>query len=167
MSSVIYITREELVRHTPLNGNIDMDKIIHFAKIAQDIHIQGYLGTKLFDKINEDMVAGTLTQVYRDLVDKYIKPIVIHLTFLEYLPFSQYTISNNGVFKKKSENGELPSIAEMDKMEAQAKDTADHYVTRFMQHMRHNAHNLYPEYLTTDLEDMKPQKDISFGNWQI
>ncbi len=167
MPTAIYINREELVRHTPLNGNIDMDKILHFAKIAQDIHLQGYLGSKLYDKINADMIAGTLTGDYLDLVNVYLKPIVIHLTFLEFLPFSQYTISNNGVFKKSSENSDTPSLEEMDRMKDAAKDTADHYVTRFIQYMRHNAHDMFPEYLTTNHEEMKPQKDISFGNWQI
>jgi len=170
MSTAIYITREELVRHTPLNGNIDMDKIIHFSKIAQDIHVQGYLGTKLYDKINNEIIAGTISGSYLELVNKYLKQVVIHLTFLEFLPFSQYTISNNGVFKKTAEASTVPTVAEMDRMKEAARDTADHYVRRLIDHLRfESGKGTYPEYnlTTSNSDEMQPQKDISFGGWQI
>lgn len=168
--TAIYITREDLVRHTPLSGNLDMDKIIHFAKIAQDIHVQGYLGTKLYNKINQDIVDSTLSGDYETLVKTYLKPVVIHLTFLEFLPFSQYTIGNNGVFKKSSENSEQPSIEEMQMMKEAARDTADHYVRRLIDHLRYESgRRTYPEYnlVSTNSDEMRPQKDISFGGWQI
>lgn len=170
MATAIYITREELVRHTPLNGNIDMDKIIHFSKIAQDIHIQGFLGTRLYDKLNTDIIAGNLAGTYLNLVNKYLKPVVIHLTFLEFLPFSQYTISNNGVFKKTAESSTIPSVKEMDRMQDAARDTADHYVRRLIDHLTfESGKGTYPEYnlITSNSDEMQPQKDISFGGWQI
>ncbi len=51
MATALLITRDDLVRYTAVNGNVDVDKFIQFIKIAQDIHIQNYLGTKLLEKI--------------------------------------------------------------------------------------------------------------------
>jgi len=167
MAKALFVTTKDIKRYSVLSGSVDPDKFIYMVEISMDTEVQNFMGTKLYDKVNADMIAGTLTGDYLDLVNVYLKPIVIHLTFLEFLPFSQYTISNNGVFKKSSENSETPSLKEMDRMKDAAKDTADHYITRFIQYMRHNAHDKFPEYLTTNHEEMKPQKDISFGNWQI
>jgi hypothetical protein len=52
MAKALWIKREDLVRNTALGGNIDTDKFIQFISIAQDIHIQNYTGTKLYDKIS-------------------------------------------------------------------------------------------------------------------
>jgi len=51
MAEALLITRDDLVRFTSVNGNVDTDKFIQYIKIAQDIHIQNYLGTELLNKI--------------------------------------------------------------------------------------------------------------------
>jgi hypothetical protein len=60
MATALWIKREDLVRNTAIGGNVDTDKFIQFIKIAQEIHIQNYTGTKLYDKISNDIIAGTL-----------------------------------------------------------------------------------------------------------
>ena len=67
MATALFIKREDIVRQTALGGNVDTDKFIQFIKIAQEIHIQNYLGTKLYDKISDDIIAGTLTGGYLTL----------------------------------------------------------------------------------------------------
>ena len=57
MAQALFITRNDLVKYTAVNGNVDTDKFIQFVKIAQDIHIQNYLGSDLFNKISEDIIA--------------------------------------------------------------------------------------------------------------
>jgi hypothetical protein len=98
------LKREDLVRNTAIGGNVDTDKFIQFIKIAQEIHIQNYTGTKLYDKISNDIIAGTLANPYLALVSDYLQPMVIHWANVEYLPFAAYTIGNGGVFKHNSEN---------------------------------------------------------------
>ena len=166
--TALFITRNDLVKNTPLNGNIDMDKILHFVKIAQEIHIQGLLGTKLYNKISNDIIAGNLTGDYLNLVNNYIKPITVQYSFLEFLPFAQFSVSNKGVFKKTSENAEVPSESDINNMIEATRDVAEHYANRFVEYMRHYAHELFPEYNTGITKDeIKPQKDITFGGWNI
>ena len=165
--TALFISREDLVRHTPLSGNIDMDKVLHFVKIAQDIHVQGLLGTPLYDRIQTDILANNLTGDYLSLVNTYVKPVLIQYTFLEFLPFAQYTLGNKGVFKKTSENGDNPSVEEVDRMKEATRDTAEHYARRLADHLRHYAHDLYTEYLTAQKDEIHPQRDITFGGWNI
>jgi sensor histidine kinase regulating citrate/malate metabolism len=94
MATALLITRDDLVRFTAVNGNVDTDKFIQFIKIAQDIHIQNYLGTKLLQKIQADIIAGTLAGNYELLTETYVKPMLIHWAMVEYLPFAAYTIES-------------------------------------------------------------------------
>jgi hypothetical protein len=78
------------------------------------MHIQNYLGTKLYDKISDDIIADTLTGDYLDLVNEYIQPMLIHFAMVDYLPFAAYEVKNNGLLKHRSENSETPSKDEID-----------------------------------------------------
>ena len=51
MAKVLFIKRDDIVRNSVLSGNVDSDKFLQFIEIAQEIHIQNYLGTKLYDKL--------------------------------------------------------------------------------------------------------------------
>lgn len=60
MAEALLITRSDLVRFTTVNGNVDTDNFIQYVKIAQDIHIQNYLGTDLLQKIQADITLAYL-----------------------------------------------------------------------------------------------------------
>ena len=88
--TALFISRTDLVKNTILDGNIDTDKFTQFIKIAQDIHIQNYLGTKLYDRLTNDIINDTLTGDYLKLVTDYIQPMLIHYAMVDYLPFAAY-----------------------------------------------------------------------------
>jgi len=78
MAQALLISRNDIVSLTALGGSVDTDKFIQFIKIAQDIHVQGYLGTNLLQKIQTDILNDDLADPYLSLVVDYIKPILIH-----------------------------------------------------------------------------------------
>ena len=51
MAKALFISTTDLKRNTILNGNLDVDKVLQYISIAQEIHIQNYLGTKLYEKL--------------------------------------------------------------------------------------------------------------------
>ncbi len=114
MAKALLISRNDVVKFTSVNGNVDVDKFIQYVSIAQDIHIQGMLGTRLLEKIQADIIAGTLADPYLSLLTTYIKPCLIHASMLEYLPFAAITIGNKGVYKHGAENSETVSKDEID-----------------------------------------------------
>ena len=166
MAQALFVTREDIVKFTAMNGNVDTDKFIQFVKIAQDIHIQNYLGSKLFNKINNDIVAGTLTSPYTTLLSNYIKPMVIHFAMVEYLPFAAYTIANKGVFKHNSENSTNVEKNEVDFLIEKERDIAQHYTNRFIDYMSYNQVS-FPEYNTNSNGDMFPDSEANFTGWVI
>ena len=114
MATALFISRTDLVKNTILDGNVDTDKFIQFIKIAQDIHIRNYLGSKLYNKIGADIIAGSLSGAYLTLVNTYVQPMLIHYAMVDYLPFAAYQVKNAGVFKHISENAESVSKSEVD-----------------------------------------------------
>lgn len=165
MATGLFITRNDLVKHSSLNGNIDTDKFIQYVKIAQEIHIQNYLGTDLYEKIQIDIESSTLSGVYLTLVNDYIKPMLIHWAMVEFLPFSAYTIANKGIFKHTSENATNVEKTEIDFLIEKERNIAQYYTDRFIEHMSFNAAANFPEYYTNINDKIYPDKDASFEGW--
>jgi len=113
-AKALFITTNDLVKHTIINGNVDPDSYTQYIFQAQQVHIQNYLGTKLYNKINDGIVAGNLASPYTTLLSDYIKMMVIHWTMVEYLPYASIKISEKGVFKHNSENSTVVDKTEID-----------------------------------------------------
>jgi hypothetical protein len=167
MAEALLITRKDVVKFTAMNGNVDTDKFIQYIKIAQDVHIQNYVGTELLKAIQTKITNSTLTGDYLSLVTDYIKPMLIHWAMVEYLPFAAYTIANKGVYKHSSENAENVSKEEVDFLMEKERDIAQYYTDRFISYMSFNASSKFPEYYTNNNEDIYPDKDASFEGWVL
>ena len=165
-NKALFISVQDLKRKSILSGNVDPDKIIQFVEVAQDTHIQNYLGGKLYDKMQTLILDNTISDAgnadYKKLLDEYIKPMLIWFTQSDYMPFAAYQVSNGGVFKHRSENSDSITTEELNILVRRATETAEFYTRRFMDYMDFNSH-LYPEYLESSNEDMHPDKDVNFG----
>ena len=166
MAQALFVTRDDIVKFTALNGNVDTDKFIQWVKVAQDIHIQNYLGTKLFNKINDGIVAGNLANPYLMLLNVYIKPMVIHWSMVEYMPFAAYTIANKGVYKHGSENSTNVEKLEVDFLIEKERSIAQNYTRRFIDYMSFNQSS-FPEYNTNSNADVYPDKQADFMGWYL
>ena len=125
MATALFIKREDIVRNTIIDGNVDIDKYIQFIKIAQEIHIRNYLGTDLYNRISDDIINGTLTGDYLTLVNTYIQPMLIHYAMMDYLTFAAYQLKNGGVFKHTSENEKNVDKNEVDYLVAKEREFAN------------------------------------------
>jgi hypothetical protein len=166
MAEALLITRDDLVRFTATNGNMDTDTFIQWIKVAQDIHIQQYTGTQLLDKIKTDIVNNTLANPYLDLVETYLKPMLIHWAMVEFLPFQAYTIANKGIFKHSSETATNVDKNEVDFLIEKQRYLAQNYTERFIQYMAFSG-NTFPEYYTNSNSDIYPNSDSNYMGWVI
>lgn len=162
----LFVTIQDIKQKSIISGNVDPDKIIQFVEVAQDTHIQNYLGGKLYEKLQALIIANTLSDSanadYKTLVDEYVKPMLIWFTQTDYIPFAPFTISNGGVYKHRSESSDSITSEEISSLERRARETAEFYTRRFMDYMDFNS-SKYPEYLDSSNENMHPDKDVNFG----
>lgn len=166
MATALFISRTDLVKNSIIDGNVDTDKFIQFIKIAQEIEVQNYLGTDLYNKISADIIAGTLTGNYLNLVNDYVQPMLIWWAQVNYIPYAAYQIKNGGVFKHTSENAESASRSEVDYLVQKARNTAEYYTRRFVEYMNFNS-NLFPEYNSNSDSDVYPDSDSLFNGWVL
>jgi hypothetical protein len=167
-ATVLFINKQDLVENTIIDGNVQADKLMHFIKIAQEIHVQNYLGTDLYQKIqsliNTSALDGT---VYKTLLVDYIQPMLIHFAMVDYLPFAAYQVKQGGISKHVSENAETVSKTEVDYLVEKQRSLAEWYTRRFIKYMDFNQ-NSFPEYTSNTNEDIYPDRDEpSFQGWVL
>ena len=90
--AVLFVSEDTIKKSTTINGNVDVELLLPYIKVAQDIHIHQLLGTDLYDKIQADITGDTLTGNYKTFTDDYIQPVLIHYALYECLPFLSYKI---------------------------------------------------------------------------
>ena len=166
MATVLFIKRADLVKTTILNGNIDSDKFLPFIEIAQEIHIQNYLGTKLYDKLIADIAGSTLSGNYETLVDDYVQPMLIHWAAAEYLPHAAYTVANGGAYKHTAEGATTMTKEEIDFLTENYRKKAQYYTQRFIDYICFN-NDLFPEYNQNTNDDVYPDKNAYRPSWNL
>ena len=168
MSKALFVTRHDISVFTAANGSIDNDKLLPFINQAQDIHIQNYLGTDLYNKIQAEMVAGTLVDPYLALLNDYIKDMLLHWSMVEYLPYAGVNIANGGIYTKNPENSTALSKEHVDSLIEKSRTTAQFYTNRFIDYMQSGiAPSNFPEYYSNTQADMYPDDVADFGGWVL
>jgi hypothetical protein len=166
MSKALFIDRELLIKKSPLNGSIDPDKLMQYIELAQDIYIQVQLGTDLYEKLQADIIAGTLTGNYETLLKTYVQPMLIHYAVVEFLHYAAYEVSNGGIFRHTPENSQNATKEEVDFLIAKQKRTAEFYADRFNDYITYNA-NLFPEFYTNSNGDIYPERGTNKTGWVL
>jgi len=168
MATVLFINRTDLLRNSILDGNVDSDKYLQFIKLAQVIHIQQIMGTKLYNGLitampNIDLGANARWKL---LLDDYVVNMLIWYAQVDFIPWAAYSIKNGGVFKHRSENSDTVSKEEVDYLVEKARTNAEWYSRRFIDFMSFNQ-TTYPEYTNNVNNDLYPSTDSTFNGWVL
>jgi hypothetical protein len=147
MAYALFITRNDIIKKTPLQGSIDSDRLLPFVQTAQEKYILNLLGTVLYYKLQADIEAGTpFTGYYKDLMDDHIKPTLIWYSTVEYLPFSGVQFKSEGAVRHESEQSKAVSKNDVDYLLQKSMNNADYYATRLQNYLISYS-NQIPEYL--------------------
>jgi len=171
MAKALFITTKDIKRYSVLSGNVDPDKFIYMVEIAQDTEVQNYLGTKLLEKLQALIIAGTINDPanadYKTLLETYVKPMTIYWALVCYMPFAAYTVANGGVYKHTSESSVTVDKDEVDYLVEKYRDIAQFYTNNFIDFMIYNQ-NTYPEYNANTQDDTYPDTaNADFGGWVL
>ena len=171
MAKALFITTKDIKRYSVLSGSVDPDKFIYMVEIAQDTEVQNYLGTKLLEKIQDLILAGTINDpanaAYKTLLETYVKPMTIYWALVCYMPFAAYIVANGGVYKHTSESAETVSKDEVDYLVEKYRDIAQFYTNNFIDFMVYNQ-TTYPEYNANTNDDIFPDTaNADFGGWVL
>ena len=126
------ITSQEIRDNTPMGGNVDSDKFVNFINDVQVMVLEPVLGTKLFDKIITDFTDDSLTGLYLQMFDDYIKPVLWHSVFAEYIKIGSIIVGNGGMYKHVAQDAEVASIDDINYVAKNAQSKADTYIDRLI-----------------------------------
>ena len=172
MAYALFITRNDIIKNTPLQGAIDADALLPFVRTAQDKYLKNLLGTVLFAFIQAkilDQTYDNLDVYYKDLLDDHIKNTLLWYACVEYIPFSSVQFKANGAVKQQSEQGIAPGKNEIDYLLAKAKENAEYYALRLQNYLIAYS-NQIPQYLESVGNQTQIYPDLTnqyFGGIQL
>ena len=158
----IILSDNEITNNTLLGGNIDVARYRFCIIDAQISKLEEGLGEILYEKIKTDYVANTLAGKYLILYEKYIRPLLIHQSTMEYLKIGAYQVSNGGIYKHTPVNGTAIDKNEVDFLVENQKAKAEMYMQRMEKWLLINNLPEYYEYLSTTVTPAKLQTQ---GSW--
>jgi hypothetical protein len=158
MAFVQLINIAYIKQYTVVNDSVEANLANPAIKLAQDKFIKSYLGTNLYDKIIADVAAGTISGDYLDLLNDYIKPMLLWRTMVELYPSLYVKVQNGSIVLRTSDDTQTLDQSFINKLVADANNNAQHYTQDFIDYMRHY-NNLFPEYNTNTNNQKSPKRD--------
>jgi hypothetical protein len=169
MSQVYFVSPARVKRDTALGSTVDEDIIHPYIQIAQDRHIWSALGTKLYDKLKDDIAgvdSATLTGAYKTLVEDYIQPALVQFVFTELAYVVRLRFSNNSITIADSEVGSQASVDDVKLVKEQAESIAMFYRQRMVDYLCDNTSS-FPEYSQNTGSDLSPSTRNYYGGLNV
>ena len=123
----ILLTSEAFVKGVSnISDNIAGKYLLPSIREAQEVHLQGILGTRLLDKVKSIVEEKKLAENadYKALLDK-CQYYLAYETIAELIDKVSYKITNFGLAKSSDENLEVASYDEVVRMRKVYQDKAD------------------------------------------
>jgi hypothetical protein len=121
--NILLISYKTVTENSNIGENFNPQVIRTQIKEVQEMYVADLLGVNLYEKVKADISADTLTGIYKDLVNEYLKPVFIY-GILETLPFAgNYHFANSGVIERTAANSNNVDPKELQKL-------SDYYKTR-------------------------------------
>ena len=156
------ISCDYLKKVTQINNNVDDDYIRPFITVAQDLHLERYLGTDLITylKVNRDSLAGDYLALYQ----KHVVRVLAWWTMVEVLPHLYVKIDNSNLVQRTSEDTNPISESDFTRTVENARQKAIAYTDRMIKWL---CHNHLPEYESNTNEDQRPIRAVSRVNGMV
>ena len=155
MSQALFVSANRLKRDTAIGGSVDDDLIRPYVYMAQQRWILPVLGTQLYDKLCEEVDAGTVSGNYATLLDTYVIPSTVQYSFVQLVPFLRLRFVNNAVVVMNSEQSTAATFDDLKPLMDQALDMATFYRERLIDYLCENS-SLFPEYTSNTGADLSP-----------
>jgi len=146
--NILFITEQLFKERTGASNNIDGKQLFPMIKVAGDIYIQPALGSKLYTRLQDGVVANNLTINEKTLINDYVTDTLIWYT-MSMLPMSMgFQLFSKGFLQKTSEESNTPSRSDLELIESKYKSMAEFYKTRLIGYLKEN-YNLFDQYINT------------------
>lgn len=158
MAYVLLINDQYIKKYTTITDSVEANLANPAIKLAQDKFIESYLGTNLYTKIVSEVADGSISGNYLNLLNDYVKPMLLWRTMVELYPALYVKVQNGSIVLRTSDDTQTLDQSYVNKLVADATNNAQHYTQRFIDYMRYN-NSLFPEYNTNTNNQKSPKRD--------
>lgn len=162
--NTLLVSEEKLKAYTAINWNVSPADLVPYILQSQDIWLQNYLGTSLYNEIKRQVVAKTVTIANRYLLDNFVGPMMCNYAFYHALPFLKYKVMNKSVLAPDGENAPGASLEEVKFLQAEVLNTAEVYAKRMVEYIKYHTED-YPLYTSPNPKEgqLPDRKNPYFG----
>lgn len=155
--NVLLIKVEELKAKTAIGSNVEDKLLVPEIRKAQDMYLEPLLGSALYTRLQDGIVANDLSADEVTLRTVYIADTLIQYT-LSLLPLSMnYQFFNMGAKTRTSEHSESPSMSDLFALANKYQNDAEWYAQRLITYLVNNRET-FTEYETSSDNDLNPQR---------
>jgi hypothetical protein len=156
----ILLSPEAFIELVPsIGGNVDLDFYVPSVRIAQELFVKPALGKLLYNKIQTDFLADTLTGDYATLYEDYVQYMIAYYGAAHFVSIHPLKIGNGGIQKLSSEFGEAAEKNEIDFLVQNFRNIAEHFTTECIKFLKEVN---FPEYPN----NVKPVNNL-VGGWYL
>jgi hypothetical protein len=132
MAGVLLISEGKLKQFTNINSNVPLDTLRAEIQIAQDIELQPLLGTLFYNTLLSKVssTGNTLNADETTLVNDYIQPFLIQVSYFNAIPHLHYRTMNRGIVEGQMESASSVDIETMKYLRSIQKQRSDFYKQR-------------------------------------
>ena len=133
--------------YCPVPMNFNMEEILPFFNVAEELWLVDVLGIALYNELLEQVQRNTVTELNSTLLLK-VYPYLSFAICFEALPFIGYHFSEVGVTKGKSLNSDSVSINDMNYISSTLRNQVE-LLKKYLKKFLDDNADLYPLYTPT------------------
>jgi len=150
----VYLISEQAIKDTTiLNDNVDSKLIGPAILEAQDMHLQSYLGSNLYNKVKSLVSAGTIgsggNSYYKGLIDNYIQPCLKYYVLADLCIPMTVKMMNKSIATRSADNAQPISLDDIAMLSENLMNKAEWYAQRMINYLMDNPSH-FPEYPLSD-----------------
>lgn len=144
--NILFITETLVKSRTAISDAIDGKQILPVIKLAQDKFILPALGSGLYNRLQEGIDIGNLSQDEKNLLDNYITDTLLWFTIGEMVISTSFQFFSKGVLQKGAEESNTPSKGQLELLERKYMSNGEFYKQRLIDYLRENS-TMFEQYL--------------------
>jgi len=168
MAIALFITEQFIKDNSVIDENVDMHYITTTINKCQEKYMRHILGTGLFNELQTQINADTVTTLNATLLDDYIQNCLMYYVLFEGISIFTYKITNKSILKKNGESSQVADSEELASLREGYRDDAEFFAERVTKYLIANSSS-YPLFLNpgTDYDTVHPNNDNYTTGWAL
>lgn len=136
MKEVLLVSAATIRATTNIHDNVSDKYLLPAIREAQEIHLRGYLGYVLLEKLKSLVESGDIERQpkYKELLE-WCRYFLTYSAIVELLMKVGYKVANMGVVRTSDENVENISSSEMVLVKSEYQSKADYYAKQLQKYL--------------------------------